>query len=75
MNLTHLGNSCKLDPSVALSWVVGQQISSTSAKLMQDKMKRTSSHIEILAQFHMKESYFVTLSCLRLRKQSLEGIA
>jgi hypothetical protein len=41
---------------------------------MQDEMKRTSSHTELLAQFHMKESYLVTLSCLR-KKQSLEGVA
>ncbi len=32
---------------------------------MQDEMKKTSSHIKLLAQFHMKESYVVTLSCLK----------
>jgi hypothetical protein len=32
---------------------------------MQDEMKKTSSHIELLAQFHMKKSYVVTLSCLK----------
>jgi hypothetical protein len=32
-----------------------------------------SSHVELLAQLHMKESYLVTLSCLRDQK-SLKGV-
>jgi hypothetical protein len=35
---------------------------------MQDEMKKTSSHIKLLAQFHMKKSYVVTLSCLKKKK-------
>jgi hypothetical protein len=32
---------------------------------MQNEMKKSSSHIKLLAQFHMKKSYVVTLSCLK----------
>jgi len=30
---------------------------------MQDEINKTSSHIELLDQFHIKKSYLVMLSC------------
>jgi hypothetical protein len=63
MNLKHLGSSSKWVPNVILSWVVGQQISSAMEALMQDESNKTSSHIELLDQFHIKESYLVMMSC------------
>ncbi len=54
MNHMHIGNLGKWVPKVALSLVVGQQISSTMEALMQDEMTKTSSHMELLDHFHIK---------------------
>ncbi len=52
---------------VAKTWsssIMGHQISSTMAKLMQDAIKMLSSFIALLLQFHRNASYSVTLLCL-----------
>jgi hypothetical protein len=63
MNLLYLNNSSKWVPNVVLYWVVGQWMSFAMEALMQDEMNKTSSHIKLLDQFHIKQSYLVMLSC------------
>jgi len=46
-------------PNIALSWVVGEWILFAMEALIQ-----TSSHTELLDQFHIKKLYLVKLSCL-----------
>ncbi len=51
---------------VAKTWcssIVGHQISTAMAELMQDAIKMPSSFIAFLFQFHKNASYLVTLSC------------
>jgi hypothetical protein len=53
--------------NITCSCVVGHQISSPIASLMQDAMKMASSQTTLFDQFHTNASYMETLSCFIYR--------